>query len=64
LKGHRPLEDISIFVVIGRGGIGPRDAEHIAQLRDEKLVVGTLRRSGVFPAVDERLGVRVLRRYR
>ena len=44
MKGDAALEDVGVVGVVGRGRVGPRNAEQIAELGEEELVVGTLRR--------------------
>ena len=53
------LEDVGVVRVVRLGRVGPRDAEQVAQLGEEELVVRTLRRAGGGPAGDE--GVDVIR---
>jgi len=49
----RAVEDIEVFLGIGRGGVRARNAEKIAELGKEHLVVRTLGRAGSRPAGDE-----------
>ena len=50
---HGLLEDIGVVGAVGRGRIGARDVEDVAQLGKEELVVGALGRAGGLPARDE-----------
>ena len=51
--GDRAVEDIEVFLGIGRGGVRARNAEKIAELGKEHLVVRTLGRARSRPAGDE-----------
>ena len=50
---HRFFEHVRVRRVVGRGRMRPLDLQHVAQLGEEELVVGALRRSGGLPAGDE-----------
>lgn len=57
--GDGALEDIAVFRRIGRGGIGPRHVEEVAELAEEEGVIGPLGGAGGLPAGDEQVdGVR------
>jgi hypothetical protein len=53
LERDRPLEDVGILAVVGRCRIGVGDVDQIAQLGNEKLVVGAFCRARAFPAFDK-----------
>jgi len=42
-EGDGPLKDVVVIGVIGRRGFGRRDADHVAELGKEHLVVRPLR---------------------
>ena len=50
---HPPLEDVIVGRRVGPGRIGTGHAEHVTQLAEEELVVGSLGRAGTAPALDE-----------
>ena len=50
---HAAFEDVGVFLRIGPGRLGAGQVEQLAQLGEEKLVVGALLAAGVAPAVDE-----------
>ena len=50
--GDGAVEDVEVFLGIGRGGIGAGDGEDIAEFGEEHLVVRALGGTGVFPAGD------------
>ena len=55
---HRPLENVVVGFGARAGGIGPRHADDVAQLRQEERVVGPLRPADpVRPPPDELLYV-------
>ena len=47
------LEHVSVAIDLAAGGIRVRQAERVAQLDQEQLVVGPLRRRRVLPARNE-----------
>lgn len=53
LERHRPLEDVGVLLVVGLRRVRALDPEHVAQLAEEELAVGTLGRARLFPARDE-----------
>jgi hypothetical protein len=53
LERDGALEDVGVLLVVRPGGIGARDAELVAQLGEEELVVGALRGAGGLPALQE-----------
>ena len=55
-EGYRFFKDTSVFVVIGLGGIGPRTPSTSHNYERKRLIVDTLRRTGISPAVNERSG--------
>ncbi len=57
LEGHGAFEDIGIGGIIRRGGVRPRHTQHVAQFREEELVVGAFRRTRLLPAGDESGGI-------
>ena len=50
---HAALEHVGILFGVGPGRLGAGQGEQLAQLGEEKLVVGTLQAVGIAPAVDE-----------
>ncbi|MEX2171218.1 MAG: hypothetical protein WD851_17995 [Pirellulales bacterium] len=56
VEADATLEDVGVVGVVLDGRLGPRDGEHVAQFREEELVVGAFGPGGFTPAVDEGLG--------
>ena len=52
---HGFLEDVGVLGFGRRRGVGRGHIQHRAQLGQEKLIVGPLRRAGRVPAGDEAL---------
>jgi hypothetical protein len=52
-EGDAALEDIGVVRRVGLRRFGLGQVEQVAQLGDEKLVVGALRSAGGLPAGDE-----------
>ena len=57
LERDRALEDISVLCVVTPRRLRARDAEHVAQLGQEQLIVRPLRRLRCLPARDETFDV-------
>jgi hypothetical protein len=51
--GDGAVEDVAVLRGIGRGGVGARDADDVAEFGEEHLVVRPLGGTGGFPAGDE-----------
>lgn len=47
------IEDVGVLVIVGESGVRWRDFENVAQLVEERDVVGALRAAGTRPALDE-----------
>ena len=53
---HDTFEDVIVLLGGGAGGIGPRDAERVAQFREEQRIIGALLAAlAALPAGDEAL---------
>lgn len=51
--GDGTIEDVEVFFRVGRCGIGARNLEKIAKFREEHLIIGAFRGTGVLPAGNE-----------
>ena len=51
----RALEDIGVFGGVALRRVGPRHAKHVAQFRQEEILVCPLRRAGRGPLRDENI---------
>jgi hypothetical protein len=55
-EGDAALEDVSVIPRILARRVGRRDAEQMAEVSDEELVVGEFGAVGVLPAGEEGFG--------
>ena len=55
VKGDGSLEDVVVAVVFCESRFGAGNFEEIAELREEKSVIGPFCRGGVLPSLNEAL---------